>query len=704
MARKDKPLNPKKQQKIDAMMQNAVAAHQAGDLATAERGYRKVLKEMPGFADALHFLGLARFQHGDADAGAQYINKAIDCDRSNPLFYYNLGNVQKARGKLELAAQAHTQALKLNPDYYQAAANLGNVYHELGQLDEAVEQFKNTLRINPRDAITCNNLAATYRQCFEDMEAEHFYRLAVQLQPQYAEALSNLGVLLRDKGSLHEAEEFCRQATELQPGFAEFWVNLGSVLVRSWRLREACDCYRQALKLEPGNALALAAYGNALREQGDIDGAIDMLVRSKVREQFNSVYWDCLLFTINYNFTTSRAKALEYSLAYDESLQFRLKELGNSPTRHSKPSVVKDRLKIGFVSADFRVHSCAYFMLPLFENLSRDRFEIYCYSNAEKADTVTERFKGLTDHWLNVVAKTDQQFATNVISDDIDILIDLSGHTNGNRLPMFAMKPAPVQATWLGYPNTTGLHNMDYRLVDAVSDPADSDAYHTEKLLRLPHGFLCFQPLTPMPEVSALPVLGNGFVTFGCMNNFSKVTDEVLDLWVQLLQQVPDSRLLLKAKQLSDGDIKARVLDHLQNQGIEAARITLHGHLPSREDHFAQYHHIDIGLDPFPYNGTTTTCEALWMGVPVICLNGDRHAGRVGASLLTHAGLPQFIATDKDHYLAIANELAGDLDKLDELRSSLRTTLQASDLCNAKQFSLDMEEAFQSMWQAMQSN
>lgn len=704
MAKKSKPVNPQKLQKIDAMMRQAVAAHQSGDLTTAERGYRKVLKEIPGFADALHFLGLARFQHGDADGGAQYINQAIGQDRSNPLFYYNLGNVQKARGKLELAAQAHVQALKLNPDYYQAAANLGNVYNELGQLDAAIEQFRNALRINPHDAITCNNLAAAYRQRFNDSEAEHFYRLAIELQPQYAEALSNLGVLLRDKGNFSEAEGFCRKATVLQPGIAELWVNLGSVFVRKWQLQDANECYRHALKLEPDNALSLAAYGNALREQGDIDGAIDMLVRSKAREQFNSAYWDCLLFTLNYNLSTSRAKALEYSLAYDESLQLRLKELGVSPKKDFKSITAKDRLKIGFVSPDFCVHSCAYFLLPLFENLNHDRFEIYCYSNVEKADKITERFQDLADHWHNAVGQTDQELASKIKNDGIDILVDLAGHTKGNRLPMFGMKPAPVQVTWLGYPNTTGLRTMDYRLIDSVSDPIDSDAYHTEKLLRLPHGFLCFQPLTPMPDVVSLPALEKDYVTFGCMNNFSKVTNEVLDLWAQLLQEVPDSRLLLKAKQLSDKDIQARVISHFQEQGIETTRITLHGHLPSRDDHFDQYHHIDIGLDPFPYNGTTTTCEALWMGVPVICLNGDRHAGRVGVSLLTHAGLSQFIAADKDHYLAIANELAHDLDKLAQLRGSLRPTLQASDLCNPKQFTGDMEDTFQAMWQAMQSN
>jgi protein O-GlcNAc transferase len=702
MARKNKSLSPQKQQKIDTMMRSAVAAHQAGDLVTAERVYRKVLKEAPDFSEALHFLGLARFQHNDADAGARYINQAIAQDRSNPLFYYNLGNVQKARGKLELASHAYVQALELNPDYYQAAANLGGIYDELGLLDKAIEQYNSALHINPRDAISCNNLGTVYRKRYNDQQAEHFYRQAVALQPQYAEAWSNLGLLLRDRGDLTEAEQVCHKAVELNPHVPELWVNLGSVLAKPWRLQAANDCYQRALALAPDNAASLAAYASVLREQGDIDGAIDRLLQSKAREQFNSAYWDCLLYTFNFSYSSSSSKMLEYALEYDNALQGYLKKLGIKPAKHSDLVISKARLKIGFVSPDFCVHSCAYFLLPLFENLNRDRFEIYCYSNVENPDKVTARFQELADRWYDAVGQADQELATIINNDDIDILVDLAGHTRGNRLTVFAMRPAPVQVTWLGYPNTTGLRSINYRITDVVADPGDCDDYYSEKLFRLSHGFLCFQSITQMPDVSSLPALENGYITFGCMNNFAKVTNEVLDLWAKLLQQIPDSRLLLKAKQLADKDNQARVIAYFKNHDIEAERLTLYGQLPSRDDHFAQYHHIDIALDPFPYNGTTTTCEALWMGVPVVCLNGDRHAGRVGASLLTHTGLTQFIAADADHYLTIAKELTSDLDKLAQLRCSLRNTLQASDLCNAKQFTRDMEAAFQAMWNAMQ--
>lgn len=706
MANKTKPPSPKKQQKVDAIMQKAVVAHQAGDLLAAERGYRKALKEVPGFAEALHLLGLARFQNRDAEGGEQYIQKAIVRDGSNALFYFNLANVQKSQGKLEAAAKAYRRALELNPGYYQAAANLGGVYKDLGLLEEAIEQLNVALRIHPGDAIACNNLGTVHRQRNNNEQAEHFFRQAIQLQPNYAEALSNMGILLRDKGNHAEAEQLCRQAVKLSPDISELWVNLGSVLARTWRLNDAIDSYRHALELAPNNAITLAAYGNALREQGNVEEAIAMLLQSNTGEQFNSIYWDCLLYTLNYSNHVSRAAALEHAVSYGDSLATCLSKQEITSTSFStstSSASVEDkvRLKVGFVSPDFRVHSCAYFLLPLLQNLNRDQFEVYCYSTVENPDAITARFQDLTDHWCDALGMDDWALASAIKQDTIYILVDLAGHTRGNRLPVFAIKPAPVQATWLGYPNTTGLKTMDYRLTDSVADPDDSDDYYTEKLVRLSHGFLCFEPLTQMPEVSPLPALTNGYITFGCMNNFSKVTDEVLDLWQRLLKQIPGSRLLLKAKQLADEGVKDRVINFFQDHEIESSRLSLHGQMPSRDDHFAQYHHIDIALDPFPYNGTTTTCEALWMGVPVVCLNGDRHAGRVGASLMTHAGLPQLIATDKDHYLSICKDLSGDFERLAQLRKCLRATLQGSDLCNSKQFTHDIEAVFHDMRQAL---
>ncbi len=700
MAATRKPLSPKKQHKIDDIMRRAVAAHQAGDPATAERSYRKVLKETPRLAEALHLLGLARFQQDDAEAGVLFIERAIAIDDRNPVFYYNLGNVQKACGQLPAAKKAQQRALALQPRYAEAAANLGGIHQELGEFDEAIAQYRNAIELNPRDVFAHNNLGTLYRQRNDREQAERCYRAAFDLNPGYAEPLSNLGVLLRGQGRQQEAEQYCRRAVELSPHNPELWTHLGTTLVKGWQLREGSECYRRALELDPQNTTALSAMGNALRESGDVERSLELLRSSVNTTAFDGKIWDCLLFTLNYNLSISRQQGLDLSRQFGAALQAELAKHGVQPRQHPQHEPEKPRLRIGFVSADFRTHSCAYFLLPLFEHINRDRFELFCYSETEHPDGITARFQQLTDHWRDTLGRTDRVVADTIGADHIDILVDLSGHTNGNRLTMMGLKPAPVMATWLGYPNTSGLLNMDYRITDAVADPDGSEAFHTEKLQRLDNGFLCFQPLTPMPEVAPLPAPQAGHITFGCMNNFSKVSLQVLNLWAKLLHEQPGSRLLLKAKQLADTDVHAGVLHHFQSLGIEEQRLTLLAQLPSRDDHFAQYHHMDIALDPFPYNGTTTTCEALWMGVPVVSLCGDRHAGRVGASLLSHAGLDQLIARDEADYLRIALELASDLPALSALRGKLRGQLQGSTLCDAAGFARAMGEAFDTMWRS----
>jgi protein O-GlcNAc transferase len=694
-------INPKKRQKLDALMQRAVTAHQAGDLAAAARGYQKALKEVPRFPDALHLLGLVKYQGGEREAAVELIRQALRHGGDNPLFYFNLGKVEKDRGQLAAAVQAFQQALRLQPHYSQAAANLGSAYQAMGCLDEAIAQFETALRLNPNDVFACNNLGTAYRQRGKRQQAEACYRRAIELQPRYAEPHSNLGVLAREGGDLAASEELCRHALELDASQPELWTHLGITLNKRGRYEEANDCFRRALDLDPRCASALAGLGNTLREQGRLDEAVEWLTQGEAARGFDNAYRGCLLFTLNYNPRVSREESLRHHRRYGEALQAHLAELGWQTPSHDNSRDPGRRLKLGFVSPDFRTHSCAYFLLPLLTALDRTAFEVSCYSEVARPDEVTARFRGLADQWLDTVGLSDRELAQRIRDDGIDILIDLAGHTEGNRLPVFGMKPAPLQLNWLGYPNTTGVAAMDYRLTDGVADPVgDSDAYHTERLLRLPESFLCFQPLTPMPPVSPLPAAQNGFVTFGSMNNFSKVTPEVLALWAQLLREVPDSRLLLKAKQLEDADLRQRVLEQFREEGIAAERLTLLAALPSREDHFAQYHHLDIGLDPFPYNGTTTTCEALWMGVPVVTLAGQAHAGRVGASLLHNVGLDELVAGEPAQFLAIAKELAGDQQRLATLRGGLRADMSRSPLCDAEGFSRALAEALREAWRA----
>jgi predicted O-linked N-acetylglucosamine transferase (SPINDLY family) len=357
------------------------------------------------------------------------------------------------------------------------------------------------------------------------------------------------------------------------------------------------------------------------------------------------------------------------------------------------------RLKVGYVSPDFRQHSVAYFLEPLLRSHDRKVIEVFCYAEVGWPDTVTERFKQLADHWVTTVGMSDDATAERIRRDGIDILVDLAGHTSKNRLPVFARKPAPVQVTWLGYPNTTGLTAIDYRFVDAVTDPeGETEALASETLVRLPGGFLCYGGPDDAPAPGPVPSLTTGTVTFGSFNNPAKLSAATLDAWADVLARLPQARLLLKGKPFADPATRALYLDRLAKRGVAVERIELVAWLPE-EGHLALYNRIDIALDPFPYNGTTTTCEALWMGVPVITLRGDRHASRVGASLLTQTRLTDLIADSVEAYVETAVALAGDPARLSELRQSLRPRMAASPLCDAPAFADKIEHAYRTIWQ-----
>jgi predicted O-linked N-acetylglucosamine transferase (SPINDLY family) len=356
-------------------------------------------------------------------------------------------------------------------------------------------------------------------------------------------------------------------------------------------------------------------------------------------------------------------------------------------------------LRVGYVSADFRQHSVAFFIEPVIEAHDRRGFEVICYSNVAWPDAVTMRMRKLADQWRDIARRCDEDVAEQIRRDGVDILVDLAGHTDGNRLLVFARKPAPVQVTYLGYPDTTGLRTMDYRLTDAYADPpGETEPYHSEELVRLARCFLCYRPATESPEVGELPALAAGTVTFGSFNSFAKVTEEVMGAWSRILLAVPESRLVLKAKGLGQAEARERAGEVFERHGIAPQRVEMTGQSESFVEHLRAYQCVDIALDTFPYNGTTTTCEALWMGVPVITLAGRSHVWRVGMSLLSNAGLPELIAATLDDYVAAAARLAGDVDGLRQMRRGLRQRLGASALTDAAGFTRRLEEAYRGIW------
>ncbi len=425
---------------------------------------------------------------------------------------------------------------------------------------------------------------------------------------------------------------------------------------------------------------AIASYRNALAIQPDYPTA-----------------YSNLLLALNYLPGKSQVELFQTALKFESTLA----DDAPQSQRSFRNSREKDRvLRIGYVSPDFRMHSVAHFTRQLIGAHNRDQVEVFCYANVIKQDEITNELQMQADHWLSIVGMTDEDVADRIREQSIDILVDLAGHTADNRLAVFARKPAPVQATWLGYPATTGLAEMDYRLTDAIADPpGDADRWYTEKLIRLPHGFLCYQTDESHPPVAACPRLEQGHITFGSFNSLPKITPDVVRIWSRILKAIPDARLILKAKAFAYAPTRARYLQEFHQQGIAPDRLDLLGLIPGRGNHLSTYSRIDIGLDSFPYNGTTTTCEALWMGVPVICLCGDRHAGRVGASIMYQVNLPELVADSEDDYFDLACSLAADRQRLAVLRETLRAKMRASRLMDTEQFSRSLEKAYRDMWE-----
>jgi len=683
------------QRGLDDILGAGVAHHQAGRLAEAEACYRRVLAVQPNHSDALNMLGALAHQVGRHDVAVDLIGRAIAISGNNPGYFYHLGLALSGQGKLDEAIAAFHQSISLEPGLADAYCNIGNISRSQGKLEEAVAAYRHAVRVRPDMAEFRFNLGIGLKEQGKLEEAAAAYRQAIQIKPDFAEAYCYLGLALCEQGKPDEAVKACRQAVRTQPTLSEAHSSLGVALAQQGKLGEAIAAYQQAIGLKPDHAMALCALGNAHLDQGRPDDAAAAYSQA-IRLKPDLAGWSSnLLLCLNYDDRVAAATLYEAHRGWEGRHAWAVPRAAHANDRNAER-----RLKVGYVSADFRNHSVAHFLEPLLRSHDRDAVEVFCYAEVDWPDERTERFKRLADRWVPTVGMSDAALAERIRQDGIDILVDLAGHTAKNRLLVFARKPAPAQVTWLGYPNTTGLSAIDYRLVDAVTDPeGEADAFASETLVRLPGGFLCYRSPRDAHEPVAPPCVASGAVTFGSFNAAAKLSDATLDAWAALLVQLPTARLSLKGKAFADAATCALFRERLGKRGLAAPRLDLAAYVPQAE-HFAAYGRVDIALDPFPYNGTTTTCEALWMGVPVVTLKGDRHAGRVGASLLTQVGLTDLIAGSVDEYVEIAAALAGDSARLSALRRSLRPRMAASTLCDSPAFARKIEAAYRTMWKA----
>ncbi len=668
-----------------------------GRLDEAIESLAKTASLTPDDADTHFLLADVLSQRGRYEEACRSYQAGLSIAPQVAAAHNNLGATLRHLSRAEEALASFEAALRLEPDYAEAHFNIADMMKSEGSADKAIQHYRAAASQSSHRVLCLRNLGELLLAEGRNEEALQCCQEVLTLEPASASSYFELGNALMACGHIGEASERFARAAELDPADARAHVNLGLALRSSGRFEEAARCFREALKIDPERVEAHNNLGVVLQMQGELQPAIDAfkhaLTFAPSELYVQSNYLGCL----NYQDGAVPEEVFEQHRRWAELAQSAA--VAQQITAIRQPDRER-RLRIGYVSADFRYHSVAFFITAIIGQHDRENFEVTCYSNVSVPDARTERIKDLSDHWRDISSLNDAEVAALIRYDDIDILVDLSGHTVGNRLAVFARRPAPVQVTYLGYPNTTGLDAMDYRLTDEITDPPGwGEHLHSEELIRFDGGFLCFEPLETCPDIRDTEE-GNrsGDVVFGSFNELLKVTSPTVVAWCNILERIPGSQLAIKSTTLEDEGTRHRVLERFTERGIDPARVRLIGRTSTLEEHLDLYNSIDVALDTFPYNGTTTTCEALWMGVPVVTQCGRPHASRVGLSLLTQVGLGDLVTENMHDYVERAVSLAADHERRRRLRGELRDRMRSSPLMDAAGFTRKLETAFRDMW------
>jgi len=641
---------------FDAQFALAMALQRSSRPAEAVTAYRAALALRADDPAALGNLGAALRESGDLDGAIQVLEAAAAAEPRSAAHVINLAIALDQRREYARAEASLRALLARDPAQAEAAFNLGNALRGLGRAEEALAQYRRALELRPGYVEALNNLGNLHRERGEFDAAMAAFDGAMLARPDYVPALNNAGCLHRTLGHSDEAERLLRRGLELDPRNAALHDNLGNVLKDAGALDEAIICYRRSLEIDPDNRAAHSNLAYSLSFQA---------------EDARPIRAECARW--NARFAAALARCAD------------------DPRRDLSPH---RPLKIGYVSADFREHCQALFTVPLFSHHDRAAFEVHCYSSTERPDAVTRRIAGHAGVWREVRGLDDLELCDLIRGDGIDILVDLTMHMAGGRPLVFARKPAPVQIAWLAYPGTTGIEAIDYRLSDPRLDPPGYDDHYSERTLRLPDSFWCYDPLADEPAVNALPALERGRLTLGCLNNPCKLTERTLELWSRVLRVLIDARLTLMAPL---GRHRDRLAGRLAAHGICAERVTFVEFRP-RAQYLRSYHDIDFALDTFPYNGHTTSLDALWMGVPTVTRVGATCVGRGGLSQLHQLDLADLAADSDDAFVAAAVALAGDLQRLATLREELRDRMTRSALMDGARFARNIESAYRRAW------
>jgi len=670
----------------------AVARHQAGDTAAAETQYRDLLAGYGSHAPTLCNLGVILAQSGRADEAVRLYQLALAVTPDHPDAHFNLGNVYRRDNHLALAASHYQECLKANPRHSSAAYNLGLVFSAVGDLPATVECFRTVVKLEPNHAEGHARLADALVRGGKLADGIASFRAAVKLQPDQPRHLYNLGLALANSGAAAEASETITRALKLNPEYAEAHNAMGLNLEAQGRKDDALFHYQKAVQLKPDLADAWSNLGTNLSEQGRCDEALDCLRESLVHKPNAPAIYSNLLLLLNYTSKVTPADVSAEHFAWATRFAPPVPDAPPVPLPHDP----NRRLRIGYLSPDFRQHTVSSFIELLLTHHNRDRVEVFAYGSVLRPDDVTSRLGQLADHYRPVGGLPDEQVFAMIRADGIDVLIDLAGHTAGNRLQLLAARPAPVQCTLFGYPNTTGLAAVDYRITDPLSDPeGDTESLAAETLLRLPEVPWCYAvPKVDVP-VGPLPCLAKKWFTFGCLNNPAKISEACLAAWTKLIVSIPGTRLVVLGGQ-SNAGVK-KLADRFVQGGILRDRVEVLSRVP-KEKYFEAYHQFDVTLDPFPYNGGVTTGDSLWMGVPVLTVAGNTYVSRQGLMANAAVGLPEFVADSPESLIAIARDLTKRRDELADLRGDLRGRLLASPLGDAPRYVRNLENALREVW------
>jgi predicted O-linked N-acetylglucosamine transferase (SPINDLY family) len=675
-------------------LQLAAEHQRAGRWQEAEAIYQQVLAAQPDHADALFSYGLLAMTVGRPDAAAELLRRAATLAPNAADVHLNLGAALQNLGRGEEAMAAYRRGLELRPGHAQALNNLAILLRDRGRLEEAVVHYRLALQSDRLLAAAWNNLGAALRELGRVEEALPIYEQALALDPRAPIAYNNLAVALRELGRGEEAIAACRQAHEIDPAYAEAHFTRGRVHLDRSELEAAVRAFQRALELQPGYVEALNYLGEALKEQGRVGEAL-AAYRAALQQRADAQVLSNYLAVLQYAEGITPA-ALQAAHAQYES-QFGA-PLTGLRRNHSLDSRADRPLRIAFISPNFAAHPVGSFFVRALEQFNREKLTAICYSDRTRPDAMTARLRAAAAEWHESRGWSDEELSERVRANRVDILFDLAGHTAGNRLGVFARKPAPIQVTWLDYVGTTGVGAMDYIVADPHEIPPGAEQWYWERVLRMPDDYICFDPPAHAPAVGPLPALGNGVITFGSFNIPAKISARALDAWAQILSQVPGSRLVLKNRGLDDPGTAARFYQALAERGIAAERVELRGWSPPAEL-LAAYGRIDVALDTFPYNGGLTTCEALWMGVPVVTFPGETFAGRHGLAHLSAAGVHETIARNAAEYVEVAVTLARDVERLAALRAGLRSRVAASPLCDGARFARHFEGLMREVWE-----